>query len=77
MVAARIGRTPRVVDSGRRSAIERVRAGRRRLLCGGGQGVRLAACSMTFVTAPGSAIIERWGASISVMWAPALWAIAS
>jgi hypothetical protein len=42
-----------------------------------GQRVRFAACSMTLVTAPGSAIIERWGASILVMWAPALWAIES
>lgn len=42
-----------------------------------GQPVRFAARSMTLVTALGSAIIERWGASISVMWAPALWAIES
>ena len=42
-----------------------------------GQRVRFAACSMTLVTALGSAIIERWGASILVIWAPALWAIES
>ena len=75
-VAVRIGLTPRV---GERAALRDRTGGRgapafavRR-----GQRVRFAACSMTLVTALGSAIIERWGASISVMWAPALWAIES
>src|SRR6185437_5301911 len=42
-----------------------------------GQPVALAALAMTLATVFGSAIIERWGALISVVRAPACFAIAS
>src|ERR1700746_1214547 len=47
-----------------------------RLMMGGGQLV-WAARMMTAATAPGSEIMDRCGALISVMCAPALWAMSS
>src|SRR5258708_15670146 len=42
-----------------------------------GQLVARAAWMMTLATTPGSVIMDRWGALISVMLAPAFWAMAS